>query len=153
MTTGTLTLKSPAFKDGGFIPSKFTCDSDDVNPMLEIRNVPAGAKSLALILDDPDATRGTTWDHWLVWNIDPRTQYLSEDSVPDDAVQGMTSFGHSKYGGPCPPIGSKPHHYHFKLFALDTMLALPAGATKAELEAAMTGHTLESTTLIGVFSH
>lgn len=149
---GNLVLKSSAFKPGGTIPPKYTCDGEDVNPMLEIRNASPEAKSLVLIMDDPDTTRGTPWDHWIVWNIEPRTQYISEDNVPSDAVQGTTSFGHQKYGGPCPPKGSKPHRYMFKLYALDTTLSLPASATKADVEKAMEGHILDETTLIGLYS-
>lgn len=150
MSTEIFSLKSSAFKEGAMIPVKHTCDGDDVNPMLEIRNVPAGAKSLALILEDPDAPGGT-WDHWLVWNIDPRTQYISEDSVPADAVQGMTSSKHTKYGGPCPPRGDKPHRYHFTVFALDVAFDLPAGSAKDALLAAMEGHVLERATLTGSY--
>jgi Raf kinase inhibitor-like YbhB/YbcL family protein len=144
-------LKSSAFKPGEFIPPKFTCDGEDVNPLLEIRDVPADAKSLALIVDDPDATRGTTWVHWLLWNIDPRTQYISEDSVPFGAILGKTDFGYLRYGGPCPPRGSKPHRYMFKLYALDKMLDLPEGSTKADLERAMAGHILAEASLVGLY--
>lgn len=143
-------LKSTAFKEGETIPAKYTCDGDDVNPFLEIKNPPEGAVSFALVVDDPDAPGGT-WDHWLVWNIDPRTQYLSEDHLPDDAVQGKTSFGHVKYGGPCPPRGDKSHHYIFTLYALDVMLGLPAGADKAALLAAVEGHVLGTATLTGLY--
>jgi len=88
-----LLLKSSAFKEGETIPAKHTCDAENVNPLLEMRNIPDGTKSLVLIVDDPDATGGVTWDHWLVWNIDPRTQYISEDNIPAGAVQGINSFG------------------------------------------------------------
>lgn len=150
---GNLVLKSSSFKPGEAIPPKYTCDGDDVNPMLEIRNVPAEAKSLVLIVDDPDATRGTPWDHWVVWNIAPNTQYISEDNVPQGAVVGTTSFGRQKYGGPCPPAGSKPHHYMFKLYALDILLDLPASSVKTDVEKMMEGHILDQTTLIGLYAH
>jgi len=143
-------LKSSAFKEGGFIPVKHTCEGDDVNPLLEIKNAPPEVKSFALIMDDPDAPMGT-WVHWLLWNIEPRTQYISEDTVPANAVQGTNSFGRQKYGGPCPPKGSKPHRYMFKVYALDAMLDLPAGATKADLEKAMEGHILAQTVLTGLY--
>jgi len=146
-----LILKSSAFKHNEPIPSKYTCDGEDVNPLLEIRNAPDGTKSLVLIMDDPDATRGTTWDHWIVWGIVPNTQYIPEDTVPGVAAQGTTSFGRQKYGGPCPPRGSKPHRYMFKLYALDTELTLAEGATKQEVEKAMEGHVLDQTTLIGLY--
>ena len=106
--TGGLILKSSAFRHGDPIPAKHTCDGDNVNPLLEIRNIPAGAKSLAVAMDDPDATRGQVWDHWVVWNIDPKTQYVSEDNVPFGAVLGKNSAGQLKYYGPC-PAGAKRH--------------------------------------------
>lgn len=146
-----LILKSSAFRPGETIPVKNTCDGDNVNPLLEIRNAPTGTLSLAFIMDDPDATGGKTWDHWIVWNIDPKTQYISEDNVPFGAVQGITSFGHQKYGGPCPPRGNAPHRYMFKVYALDVVLDLPAGSSKAELEKAMAGHILDQTTLMGMY--
>jgi Raf kinase inhibitor-like YbhB/YbcL family protein len=144
-------LKSPAWKDGGTIPARFTCEGDDVNPLFEIRETPREAKSLALIVDDPDATSGDIWDHWVVWNINPKTQYIAEDSVPPGAVEGRTSFGENKYGGPCPPIGKAPHHYRFKLFALDTELQLPETAGRKEVEAAAEGHILERAEITGTF--
>ena len=146
-----LVLKSSAFKEGEFIPKKFTCDGEDINPFLEIKGVPENAKSLVLIMDDPDATRGATWDHWLVFNIDPKTQYIDESSVPAHAIQGNNSWPKAEYGGPCPPKGSKPHRYMFKLYALDTVLDLPSGAGKVEIEKAMEGHILEQTVLIGLY--
>jgi len=151
-TMGDFILKSSAFKEGELIPAKYACDGDDVNPMLEIRNAPENAKSFALIVDDPDATRGVPWDHWLVWNIGAKTQYIPEDTVPGDAVQGRTSFGHEKYNGPCPPRGAPAHRYFFKLYALDAMLALPAGATSATLTTAMQGHIIMETHLMGRYA-
>lgn len=142
-------LKSSAFKEGEMIPSKFTCDGENVSPLLEIRNVPAGTKSLALIVDDPDATGGKTWTHWLLFNIDPKSQYISEDSISLGAKEGTNSFGTVKYGGPCPPRGNPPHRYMFKLYALDTVLDLKEGVSRADLEQAMAGHSLGQTTLMG----
>ncbi|MDI6734315.1 MAG: YbhB/YbcL family Raf kinase inhibitor-like protein [Patescibacteria group bacterium] len=147
-----LLLKSSAFKQNEIIPQKHTCDGDNVNPLLEIRNVPPETKSSVLIVDDPDATRGGVWDHWLIWNINPKTQYIDEDTVPAGAIQGKNSFNNQKYGGPCPPKGSNPHRYMFKLYALDTELNLPEGSTKTELEKAMVGHVLDQTILIGFYS-
>ena len=144
-------IKSGAFKDGDTIPPKYTCDGDNINPLIEIRNVPRGAKSLALVMDDPDATSGGVWDHWIMWSIEPGTQYISEDTVPEGAVSGKTSFGHERYGGPCPPEGNSPHRYVFKLYALDVMLDLSAGAQKPELEAAMEGHILDEAVLVGKY--
>ncbi len=144
-------LKSTAFKDGGPIPAKYTCEGDDVSPFLEIKNPPEGTVSFALIVDDPDATRGVPFDHWLLWNIPPNTQYISEDSIPQGAVQGMTDFGTAKWGGPCPPAGSTPHRYVFTLYALDTSILLSTGATKEELIKLMEGHILGKAELTGLY--
>jgi len=144
-------IKSSVFKDGEFIPSRYTCDGENINPLLEIKNVPPGTKSLVLIMDDPDATRGVTWDHWLLFNIDPKTHYIAEDSVPVGAYQGRNSWGNINYGGPCPPRGSKPHRYFFKVYALDTLLDLPEGATKQEIEQAMKNHIIAEAVLIGLY--
>ncbi len=144
-------LKCSAFKNNEFIPSFFTCDGQDVNPLLEIKNPPENTKSFVLIVDDPDATGGKTWDHWLLFNIPPKTQYINQNSVPIGALQGKNSWGKIKYGGPCPPKGSRPHRYFFKLYALDTMLDLEEGATKEEIEKAMADHIIEETFLIGLY--
>jgi hypothetical protein len=144
-------IKSSAFKDGEFIPEKFTCDGENVNPLLEIKNLPGGTKSLTLIMDDPDATSGVTWDHWILFNIDPKSQYIAEDNVPAGALQGKSSWGRASYGGPCPPRGAKPHRYMFKLYALDTLLDLTEGATKQEIEKAIENHIIDQTTLIGLY--
>jgi Raf kinase inhibitor-like YbhB/YbcL family protein len=149
--SGGLILKSSAFKEGDTIPAKHTCDGDNVNPLLEIRNIPTGTKSLAVIVEDPDATRGVTFDHWLVWNIEPKTQYISEDNVPFGAVQGKNSEGHERYYGPCPLRGNSPHRYIFKVLALDVVLDLPAGSVKADLEKAMAGHILDQAKLMGLY--
>jgi Raf kinase inhibitor-like YbhB/YbcL family protein len=142
-------ITSMAFEQGQPIPSKYTCDGENINPPLEILDVPEGTKSLALISDDPDAPAGT-WTHWLVWNINPETGIISENSVPAEAVEGTTSFGKPGYGGPCPPSGE--HQYFFRLYALDTVLDLDPGADSAQLEAAMQGHILEQTEVMGVYS-
>lgn len=144
-------IKSPAFKNGEVIPKHFTCDGDDVNPLFEIRDIPSGAVSLAFIVDDPDATSGGVWDHWLLWNISPKTQYIAEDSVPPDAVEGTTSFGEKHYGGPCPPHGKSPHRYRFTLYALDTLLSLSEESGRSELLSAMEGHILAETELMGLY--
>lgn len=144
-------MKSSAFKQKEPIPPRYTCDGEDLNPLLEIKNTPAGTKSLVLIMEDPDATGGVTWDHWLLFNIDPKTQYIAEGSVPAGARQGKNGWGRNSYGGPCPPQGSKPHRYFFKLYALDSVLNLEEGATKAEIEKAMAEHVLEKKELIGLY--
>ena len=142
-------LKSPALEHNRPIPEKYTCDGKDVNPALVVESAPGGAKSLALIVDDPDAPRGT-WVHWVVWNIAPDTKEIKEHSVPAGASQGMNDFRKRDYGGPCPPSGT--HRYFFKLYALDATLTLGAGATKADLERAMKGHIIEQTELIGLYT-
>ena len=143
-----LKITSAAFVTNGYIPARFTCDGTDINPPLEIAQVPAEAKSLALIVDDPDAPIGM-WVHWVVWNIDPDTREIAEDNVPRNAAQGKNDWKRNGYGGPCPPSGV--HRYFFKLYALDTKLNLGAGTTKKELEKAMQGHILAKAELIGLY--
>jgi Raf kinase inhibitor-like YbhB/YbcL family protein len=138
-----LAIKSPAFENQGNIPSKYTCEGDNVNPEIDVRNMPASAKSLVLIMEDPDATKGT-FDHWIMWNI-PVDGVINENSAP--GVQGKNGAGQNKYTGPCPPTGN--HRYLFKLYALDQMLDLKEGATKKALQEAMKGHILSSGELIG----
>lgn len=146
--TQTLALHSPAFQHLQNIPSQYTCEGKDINPPLEISGVPENTQTLALIVEDPDAPNGV-WDHWLLWNISPQTNRIEENQPPKEAVYGTNSFGHREYGGPCPPSGT--HHYHFKLYALDTELNLPIGARKKELERALQGHILAKTELIGTY--
>ncbi len=143
-----MTISSPAFKNGELIPSKFTCDGTDVSPALTISNVPPEAKSLALIMDDPDAPGGM-WVHWVVWGIDPKTREIAENSVPRGARQGMNDFRKTPYGGPCPPSGT--HRYFFKLYALDTLPDPGPNATKTALEKAMKGHVVGQTELMGKY--
>lgn len=145
----TMQISSPAFQNQQNIPAKYTCDGDDINPSLAFEEVPVDAQSLALIVDDPDAPAGT-WTHWTVWNIDPATKEIAENSVAGGAIEGKTSFGRPGWGGPCPPSGT--HRYFFKLYALDSVLELPAGADVKQLEAAMVGHIIESCELIGLYS-
>src|SRR5574341_875714 len=141
-------LSSPAFSANGMIPPKHTCDGADTSPPLRIEGIPPGAKTLALIVDDPDAPRGT-WVHWVAWNIDPATREIPENGLPKGAVQGRNDFGTEKYGGPCPPSGT--HRYFFKLYALDASLGLADGATKAQLESAMKGHILGQAEFVGLY--
>ncbi len=147
-TMSELTISSPSFGHNAAIPEKHTCDGRDLNPALAISHVPPGAKSLALIVDDPDAPVGT-WVHWVIWNIDPNTAEIREDSVPKGAIQGINDFRKHSYGGPCPPSGT--HRYFFKLYALDTMLSLNPNSGKAELEKAMKGHILSHTEIMGLY--
>ena len=145
-----ISITSPAFQAGGDIPAKFTCNRTNVSPELQISGVPNEAKSLVLIVDDPDAPRGL-FTHWIVWNIDPKTTRIAEKSAPAAAVQGTNDFGKSNYGGPCPPSGT--HSYFFKIFALDTKLELRPSAHRAELDAAMRGHILAQGELMARYSH
>ena len=141
-------ITSPVFENNGFIPKKYTCDGVDINPQLLIANVPSETKSLALIVDDPDAPAGT-WVHWVVWNIVPQTHEIKENSVPTGANQGLNDFRKRNYGGPCPPSGT--HRYFFKLYALDITLKLDANATKAHVEKAMGEHINAETRIVGLY--
>ena len=145
-----ISITSSSFQAGGDIPAKFTCDGTNVSPALQIGGVPNEAKSLVLIVDDPDAPRGL-FTHWIIWNIDPKTTRVAENSAPTAGVQGINDFGKRNYGGPCPPSGT--HRYFFKIFALDTRLELKPGAHRAELDAAMRGHILAQGELTGRYSH
>lgn len=142
-------LTSPSFQEGGSIPKKFTCDGGDINPELQIQNVPAGARSLALIMHDPDAPMPGGFTHWVVWNIDPAAPYIKEESVPPGATEGTNSAGKVGYMGPCPPSGT--HHYQFRLYALDTPLELSATTTATALEAEIEKHLLETAELVGLY--
>lgn len=141
-------LSSPAFKHNQPIPSQYSCDGKNVNPPLIIEDVPSTAKSLALIMDDPDAPAGT-WVHWVVWNINPGTREIRENEAPSGAEQGMSDFQKRNYGGPCPPYGT--HRYFFKLYALDTPLHLDKDSTKKNLERAMKGHLIADSELMGLY--
>jgi hypothetical protein len=140
-------LISSDFGHNEMIPPSFTCQGDDINPSLEIKDIPDGTRSLTLIMDDPDAPVGT-WDHWIVFNIPPDTTVINQNSVP--GTQGKNSWGRQNYGGPCPPSGT--HRYIFKLYALDTTLDLPEDAAKSTVEQAMRGHILDEAQLIGLYN-
>lgn len=146
-------ITSPAFATNSPIPDRYTCKGSDVNPPLDLAGVPEGARSLALIVDDPDApdpaAPRVVWEHWVMWNIDPTTASIGPGNVPAGAVQGTNSWGRTDYGGPCPPIGT--HRYFFKLYALDTTLALSTTSIKADVEAAMQGHILAGAELVGLY--
>ena len=141
-----LKIDSPAFSHNQPIPSKYTCDGEDVSPELSIDQIPVNTKSLAIIVDDPDAPNGT-FDHFIAWNIAPSTK-LPEGL--DVANSGKNHFGEMGYRGPCPPKGAA-HYYHFKIYALDTMLSLPNGAGKKQLESAMENHIIGKGELIGTY--
>jgi len=146
-------LFSSAFKQGDFIPRKYTCDDADVSPPLFWEKVPDGTASFALISDDPDAPMGT-WIHWVLFNLPASLRSLPENvpkdrELPDGSMQGITDFRRPGYGGPCPPGGT--HRYFFKLYALDTMLNLEPGSTKTSVVMAMQGHILDQCKLMGKY--
>ena len=146
-------ITSTAFVEGGMIPKIYTCEGKDISVPLAWKNLPANTKSIALINDDPDAPMGT-WVHWLIYNIPPTETGLkeaipSEKLLPNGTKQGTTDFRRVGYGGPCPPSGI--HRYFFKLYALDKMLELEAGATKGQLLTGMEGHILGKGQLIGKY--
>ena len=145
-------LTSPSFKNDGFIPKKFSCDGGDMNPEFQIANVPAGAKSLALIMHDPDAPLAGGFTHWVLWNIDPAIPTIKEESVPPGAKEGLNGAGKTGYTGPCPPQGHGTHHYQFRLYALDSPLDLPDETTATELETEIEKHLLETAELVGLYT-
>jgi len=142
-------ISSSAFQEGGTIPEKFSKNGQNVSPELRVEGAPAEAKSLALIVDDPDAPVGL-FTHWLVWNIDPKTTEIAENSPPNGAVQGTNDYPNLGYGGPQPPSGT--HRYYFKIFALDRMLDLKSGAKRREVDAAMRGRVIGQGELMGRYS-
>ena len=148
-----LQITSSAFSDGAMIPNRYTCDGPDVSPDLSWSGVPDGSRSLALICDDPDAPVGT-WVHWVLFNIPAVETGLPAEIVPEadlhnGAKHGTNDFRRLGYGGPCPPGGT--HRYFFKLYALDSILSLESGATKAQVEKAMEGHILAEGQLMGKY--
>jgi Raf kinase inhibitor-like YbhB/YbcL family protein len=153
----TFKLISPAFGQNGSIPSQYTCDGDDISPPLQWSDTPSEAKSLALIMDDPDAPDPAkpqrVYVHWVVYNISPITTKLPLNSamsgLPLRALHGTNDWGKQNYGGPCPPIGR--HRYFFKLYALDTQLQGLKNPTKAQLEEAMAGHLVGHAELVGTY--
>ena len=138
-------LISTVFSHHGHIPIKYTCEGENINPPLKVENVPEEAKTLSLMVEDPDAPRGI-FDHWIVWNISPN-EAIAEGSNP--GISGTNGFGKPGYGGPCPPSGV--HRYFFRVFALDDVLDLLAGAKKEELLDAMKEHVMASAELMGVY--
>ncbi len=146
-------ISSPAFKHNQSIPENYTCDGANINPPLQISEAPKQAKSLVLIMDDPDVPKFVRedglWVHWLVWNIDPKTTLIPENT-PAIGVVGINTRGLNAYGGPCPP--DQEHRYFFKLYALDIVLKLDSSSDKNQLEQAMLGHIIEQTELIGLYN-
>jgi len=144
----TMKLTSPAFESNQFIPSKYTCDGEDVSPPLNISQVPERAKSLVLIIDDSDAPAGS-WDHWIVWNIKASISRIEENKTPKGAVEGLNDFKKHSYGGPCPPGGI--HHYHFKLYALSRDLSIDNSSKKEDVIKAINGLILDKAELVGLY--
>lgn len=149
-----LRVTSPAFREGAVIPVKHTCDGADVSPALAWTGVPKGAKSLALVCDDPDAPMGT-WVHWVLFGLAPAATGLPEGvskvaRLPDGTRQGMTDFKAVGYGGPCPPPG-KAHRYYFRVYALDTVPDVKGTMTRSRLDEAMRGHVLAEGRLMGTY--
>lgn len=146
-------VRSPAFHHEGIIPSKYTCDGDNVSPPIAIDNAPPKTSSFVLIVDDHDVPLSVrpdgVWDHWVVFNIPGTTSRIGEGEAPS-GILGRTTSGTLTYGGPCPPDGE--HRYLFKVYALDTWIRLPKGSTKAKVLEMMRGHVLESTTLMGRYA-
>jgi len=142
-------ISSPAFGQKGLIPAKYACDGQNISPPLEFSGAPAEAKSLALIMDDPDAPMGI-WVHWILWNIKPGESGIKENSFPAGAAEGTTSFGKPGYGGPCPPSGT--HRYFFKLYALDSMLDIPSSSDKEKLLKSMEGHIIVQDEFFALYS-
>lgn len=147
---GKLTLKSPAFDNNGEIPIVYSCKGANYNPPMQIFNAPNGTQSFVLVVDDPDAPV-KTFDHWIVFNINPKTTTIPENSVPTGGILGQNGLGKGGYQGPCPPTGK--HRYNFKLYALDILLESKAGATKEELAKQMAGHILDKSVLVGTFGN
>jgi Raf kinase inhibitor-like YbhB/YbcL family protein len=143
-------ISSPVFKDGEKIPEVYARGGADKSPPLHLDEVPEKAKSVALIVDDPDAPRGT-FNHWLLFNMSPNIHEIHEGSAPVMATQGQNDWGEASYGGPKPPSGE--HRYFFKAFALDTILPLSHGAKRDEIEKAMSGHVIDEATLMGRYAH
>jgi hypothetical protein len=145
-------LTSPAFRDNEQIPTRYTCDGSDVNPPLEIAEVPPDTISLTLIFDDLDARAGdntSLWIHWVLLNISSNTVCIEEGQIPEGAMQGQTSFGAHRYGGPCPPHGV--HRYRFRVYALSKKLEVDRNATMAEIETDMAGHIIDRAEIMGTY--
>jgi len=149
MTGDIMKIESTAFKNNKSIPREYTCDGKNINPSLLISDVPENAKSLVLIVDDPDASAGT-WVHWTVWNIDPKVSEIPENSVPEGSAEGVTDSGRPGYSGPCPPSGT--HRYFFKLFALDKTLNLSTSVRAGDIEKEMEDNILVEAQLVGLYS-
>ncbi|NHK32957.1 MAG: YbhB/YbcL family Raf kinase inhibitor-like protein [Asgard group archaeon] len=147
---GNLELTSPAFENYKDMPMKYTCQDEEISPPLEIKGIPENTKSLVLTMEDPDTPIRITITHWVVFNIDPKTEKIEEGTIPKNAIVGKNLMQKNKYMGPCPPWGR--HRYIFKLFALDTMLSLDSKSRKKAVLKAMDNHILEQTELVGLYA-
>ncbi|MDP4038934.1 MAG: YbhB/YbcL family Raf kinase inhibitor-like protein [bacterium] len=141
-------ITSNAFADNNSIPKKYTCDGENISPALSIGNIPDNTKTMVLVMDDPDSPSGN-FLHWMVWNINPNTNEITENTVPASGIVGFNDFGELKYGGPCPK--SDEHHYHFKIYAINTNLNLSGNIKREDLEKAINGHILDKAILIGTY--
>lgn len=146
-------ISSPAFEHDGPIPAKYTCDGENINPPLVFSDIPESAETLALVMEDPDVPQSVRedgmWDHWVLWNIDPKTGEIKENSLPEAAV-GLNTGGKAAYGGPCPP--DREHRYFFYLYAVDGEVDLAPGSTKKELMAVIHDRIIEQAVLIGRYA-
>lgn len=142
-------ISSPDFAENARIPSQFTADGKNISPALQISGVPSVAKSLVLIVDDPDAPVGT-WNHWLLWNLKPNIAEIPAGKVPSGTIQGFNDFHKQNYGGPQPPSGE--HRYFFRLYALDVVLSIPPDSNRKALDKAIKGHVIAETALMGRYS-
>ncbi len=152
-TAATITVTTASFPAGGAIPAEFTCDGTDVSPALAWSGAPAAARSIAVVVDDPDAPGGT-FTHWIAWNARADTTALAQGAAITTlgGVSGQNDFDKTGYSGPCPPKGQL-HHYHFRVYALDTTVTLGPGARRGDLDHALNGHVLAQGELIGTFRH
>lgn len=141
----TLLVQSPAFKNKGNIPPRYTCEGENISPAIEVKNMPPETKTMAVIMEDPDAPKGL-FTHWVIWNLPPGS--IAENT--QDGASGINSFGTTGYGGPCPPSGT--HRYYFNVYALDMELSLAAGEGKNSLREMMEGHILASGELMGTYT-
>lgn len=141
-------ISSSAFLDNEEIPSKYTCEGENINPPLHFHDVSKSAESLVLIVEDPDAP-SKVWKHWLIYNLDPQLEGIDENSVPESGKEGMTDFGKPGYGGPCPPSGT--HRYFFRLYALDKQLQIEGDPTVDIIREYMQEHILEEAELVGLY--
>ena len=145
---GSMKITSPAFNDNDFIPVKYTCEGDDINPQLDFEMVPNKAKSLVLIVEDPDAPNGL-WTHWILYDIPLDLRTIKENSAP--GKQGMNTSNQMSYQGPCPP-GKKPHRYFFRLYALDARIEIPKEVTRKQIDPIILKHVIETAEIMGYYS-